>query len=81
MKCRSQTKAHGDHHLAFGSSRAGTTLGRHLGESYLAKLPLTYKRRRSPVRRPTRTTFYNIREERTVMNRRLQASKSIHESS
>jgi hypothetical protein len=51
-----------------------------LGESHLMELPLTFKRRRSPIRRLARATFLNVREERTAMTRWLQASKSIHES-
>jgi len=54
--------------------------GRHFRESHLVELPLTSKRRRSPMRRLAHAIFCGVGEERTVMNQWLQASKSMHES-
>jgi hypothetical protein len=55
-------------------------LGRRFWESHLMELPLTSKRRRSAMRRAARAIFCGVREERTVLIRWRQASKSIHES-
>jgi hypothetical protein len=55
-------------------------LGRCLRESHLTKLPLTSKRRRSPMRRAVHAIFYGIGEERTTLIQQCQASESIHES-
>jgi hypothetical protein len=54
-------------------------LGRCLRESHLMKLPITSKRRRSPMR-AAHAIFYDVGEERTALIRRYQASESIHES-
>jgi hypothetical protein len=44
------------------------------------ELPLTSKRRRSPMRRAAHTIFYDVREERTMLTRWCQAFELIHES-
>jgi hypothetical protein len=49
-------------------------LGRRFRESHLMELPLTYKRRRSLVRRAAHAIFYGIREERMASTQRHQAS-------
>jgi hypothetical protein len=55
-------------------------LERHLRDSHLMELPLTSKRRRSPVRRAACTILCDVGEEQMVTIQWHQASKSIHES-
>jgi len=55
-------------------------LGRCLQESHLMELPLTSKRRRSPMRRAAHAIFCGVGEEQMALIRRRQAFELIRES-